>query len=415
MGRLGIILVFCLALAILCLRFFFFFHNQPEYHDGQNIIFETTLLSEPQRFNTQQRIYANLDAGKRVFITTSLYPQFHYADNLVIEGSLKERRFENNNLIWTMSYPKIEVVKNTKNLFLAVPSFIRKKAISLFEKALPPTSSGLLLGIVFGVKESLPADFSDSLRISGVFHVVAASGMNVTMVGGFLSSLFGWFFRRQLAILLSIGGICLYAVLAGFDPPIVRASIMGILVFTARILGRQTLSLYGLFLAAFAMLMWSPSLVSDIGFQLSFMATLGLLFIQPILEGGKNLKKLINNSILGEGAVTTISAQASTLPILLSNFGLYSLWSVAANSLVLWTIPGLMVIGGMGAIIGMIIPALGSLILYFSLPFLLYFEQVIMFFGKTSGVIDLQNIQWQFTIGYYCLLSAFIIFFSRKG
>lgn len=419
MGRLGIILIFCLALVILCLRFFFFFHNQPEYHDGQSIRFETTLLSEPQKAGNQQRISANLERGKRVFITTYLYPQFHYADTLLIEGSLKERVLDSGDSILTLSYPKIEFLENNPStplrVFLAIPSFIRQKAISIFEKTLPPTSSSLLLGIVFGVKESLPADFSESLRISGVFHVVAASGMNVTMVGGFLSSVFGWFFKRQLAIFLSICGICLYAVLAGLDPPIVRASIMGILVFTARILGRQTLSLYGLFLAAFTMLMWLPNLVSDIGFQLSFSATLGLLYIQPILEKGKHIKKFINNSILGEGLVTTVAAQAATLPILLSNFGTYSFWSVAANALVLWTIPGLMVVGGLGAIIGIILPSLGQLILYGSLPFLLYFEKVIMFFGKMSGVIDLQNIPWQLPIGYYCVLSAFIIFFSRKN
>lgn len=420
MDRTKIALVFSLLLLVLALRFFFFYQNQPQYIDGQQISFETILLSEPRVVSSQQRISANLEKGKRVIITTSLYPRFHYADVLRIEGDLNRKILDNGNTILTISYPEIEVVKNDNpstplKVFLAIASFIRQKAISLFEKALPPTSSGLLLGIVFGVKESLSKDFSDSLRISGVFHVVAASGMNVTIVGGFLSSIFGWFLKRQVAVLLSVMGICLYAVLAGLDPPIVRASIMGTLVFTARILGRQTLASYGLFLAAFTMLMWLPSLINDVGFQLSFSATLGILYIQPILEQKIKVKKLINKSILGEGVVTTVAAQASTLPILLSNFGIYSIWSIAANGFVIWTIPVLMVIGGLGAIIGMVNPSLGQLILYLSFPLLLYFEKVIMFFGGMNGVLNTQNFPWQFANGYYLLLWAIVLFLRRRG
>lgn len=419
MNRIKIALVFSLLLLILVFRFFFFYHNQPKYHDKQHLSFETTLLSEPQIIGNKQKIFTSLERGGRIFIITSLYPKFYYGDTLRISGTLKYKSLGNKSTIMTMWYPKIEIVEDDPStplrVFLAIPSFIRQKSISLFEKTLPPTSSALLLGIVFGVKESLPIHFSDSLRISGVFHVVAASGMNVTMAGGFLSSVFSWFLKRQIAILLSVVGICLYAVIAGLDPPIVRASIMGILVFTARILGRQSLSLYGLFLSGFAMLFSSPSLIFDVGFQLSFLATLGLLYIQPILEGGRNVKKLINNSILGEGVVTTVAAQVATLPILLSNFGMYSLWSIVANGLVLFSLPTLMVIGGLGAISGIILPLFGQLILYIALPFLLYFEKIIMFFGELVGVIEVKDLPWQFVVGYYSLLTGLILFFSRKN
>ena len=401
-------------LILLALRYFFFYQNQPKFSDGQHVSFKATLLKEPQVFSRYQRFSANINPTQEIFITVPVFSQVHYGDTVVITGTLKERVLSKNKTIMTMSYPKIELIKDNKNLLLAISSFIREKAVSLFEKTLPSTSASLLLGIVFGIKESMPQDFTDSLRISGVFHVVAASGMNVTFVGGFFSSLFAWFFKRQIAILLSVATIFLYSVLAGFDPPIVRASIMGTLVFTARILGRQTLATYGLFLAGFTMLVWLPNLIFDIGFQLSFLATLGLLYIQPILEGGKNLKRIIKNSILGEGMVTTVAAQAATLPILLSNFGLYSLWSIMANVLVLWTIPSLMVVGGVAALFGMILPELGQLILYASLPFLIYFEKVIMFFGKMGGVVSLNDLPWQFVVGYYCLLGALIVYFGRK-
>lgn len=424
MVRLAIASIFCFALVILALRYFFFYQNQPHYQDGQNVSLKTTLLSEPSVVGRQQRISANLTWGNKIFITTSLFPRFHYGDALHIYGVIRVFSYEasskkggvlkNEKTIMAMSYPKIEVVKNNKNLFLAISGFIRQKAISLFEKTLPPTSSSLLLGIVFGIKESMSKDFADNLRISGVFHVVAASGMNVTMVGGFLSSLFGFFLKRQIAILGSVIGITFYAVLAGLDPPIVRASIMGTLVFTGQLIGRQTLGAYGLFLSGFAMLFLSPELIFDIGFQLSFLATIGLLYIRPLLERSKKAKVILNRSIVGEGVVTTIAAQAGALPILVSNFGAYSLWSIVVNGLVLWTIPTLMVIGGVGAILGMIAQPLGSTFLYLSLPFLLYFQKVVSMFASFGGVVNFGVLPWQFSLSYYSFLISLVLWLKKK-
>jgi len=412
------IIIFVL-LILLALRFFLFYHNQPQYFDGQHVSFKATLLKEPQVFSRYQRLSANISPAQEVFITVPIFSQLHYGDTVGIIGTLKERVLSKNKTIMTMSYPKVEVVKddNPSTLLrvpLAISSFVRQKAISLFEKTLPSTSSSLLLGIVFGIKETMPEDFTESLRLSGVFHVVAASGMNVTMVGGFLSSLFGFFLKRQIAILASVIGIAFYAVLAGLDPPIVRASIMGSLVFTGQLIGRQTLGAYGLFLSGFAMLFFSPNLIFDIGFQLSFLATFGLLYIRPILEQGKNIKKFLNNSIVGEGIVTTIAAQAATLPILVANFGIYSLWSVIVNGLVLWTIPTLMVIGGVGAILGMIAEPLGSIFLYLSLPFLLYFQKIVSMFASFGGVVNFGVLPWQLSLSYYSFLISLILWLKKK-
>jgi len=415
MPKLKIALILGLLLLALALRFFFFYQNQPKINDGEHVRFQTTLLKEPQIFNRYQRFSANLNPTQEVFITTPLFSRLHYGDTVVITGILKERVLSKNEAIMTMSYPKIKVVKDSRNLFLAISSFIRQKATSLFEKTLPSTSASLLLGIVFGIKESLTADFTESLRLSGVFHVVAASGMNVTMVGGFLSSIFGFFLKRQIAILASVIGIAFYAVLAGLDPPIVRASIMGTLVFTGQLIGRQTLGAYGLFLSGFAMLFFSPNLIFDVGFQLSFLATTGLLYIRPLFERNETIKDIFSRSIVGEGLVATVAAQAATLPVLLSNFGTYSFWSIMANVLVLWTIPTLMVVGGVAALVGIIFTEAGQVILYLSFPFLLYFEKTIMFFGNIGGIVAARELLWQFTIGYYCLLAASILYFSRKN
>lgn len=379
-----------LLVILLGLRFYFFYQNQPQYVDGQNVQLETTLGSEPQIVGSQQIFYANLASSQRVRIITSLFPQFHYGDTVRISGSLNVKVLDDKKTFISMYFPKIEATKSP----LAVFSSIRQKLISLFSRTLPLPLSSLMVGIIFGIKEQMPKEFMDNLRISGVVHVIAASGMNVTLIGGFISNFFALFLKRQIALAISILGILFYAILGGLEPSIVRASIMGILVFSAQIMGRQTLALNGLFLAGFVMLFNSPDIATDIGFQLSFAATLGILYIKRL--------------------PATISAQLATLPILLANFGIYSIYSILVNGLILWTIPILMVIGGIGALFGLIFMPLGQLIIYFSYPLLIYFEKIVNTFGKIGGVITITSLSWQFIAGYYLILSSILIVLKRK-
>ena len=383
-------------LIILSFRFYFFYQNQTRYTDRQRVSFETAIFSEPQVFGSQQVFTANLASNQRIRITTSRFPEFHYGESMRVSGPIQLRLLNNKNMVLSLYFPKIEAVNpsNTLSTSLAVINNLRQKLISLFSKTLPAPYSSLLMGIIFGIKEQMPKDFSDNLRTSGVFHVIAASGMNVTLIGGFISTVLAFFLKRQIAIILSIAGIIFYAVLAGLEASIIRASIMGILVFSSQIMGRQTLAANGLFLAGFVMLFISPNLVSDIGFQLSFASTVGILYIKRL--------------------PTTVAAQIATLPILLANFGTYSIYSVLVNGLVLWTVPILMMVGGIGAILGLSLETLGQLLIYLCYPLLLYFESVVRIFGRMGGIITLQALSWQFIVGYYCLLGSGLIIFRKK-
>lgn len=420
-------------LAILAIRFFLFYTNKSTYHDGQNITLETTLLSEPKIKGRFQTISLNLDNGNTVFITVPRYPSFHYADVLKISGVLKVKTttfvinkkrglITNEKVVLTMSFPKVEVAKSKRNFplapiksGLAITSFIRQKLVLFFEKSLDPTSSSLLLGIVFGIKEKIPSKFMENLREVGIMHVVAASGMNVSMFGAFISSLFGFFLKRKIALVLTVFAIVFYAFLAGLEASIVRASIMGILVFSAQIMGRQTLSFYILFFTAFLMLFVSPILIFDIGFQLSFVATFGLLSLKPLIDNMRSVKFITKKVIAGDDLLTTTVAQVSTLPIILSNFGSVSLWSIVVNGLLLWTIPFLMILGGLGVIFGLIIEPVGKLFLYLALPFLLYFEKAVTIFAGFGGIVNVDRFPWQLAVGYYLVLTGVIIYsYSRK-
>jgi competence protein ComEC len=397
------IFVFVSILSILlCIRLYLFFTTQKEYKDGENISFVTNILSEPKVYKSYQNFSISSPNGQVIYIKTEVYPIFHYQDRVMVSGNPKYRLLNEKSRILTIDYPQISFVKNNNNVFLAVVQFIRQKIILLFQSSFPKDFSALMLGIVFGIRTNFSSEFLENLRRVGVMHVIAASGMNVTMVGGFIFYLFGIFLRRQLAIFVGIFAILFYAFLAGFEPSIIRASIMGIIAFSAQVLGRQKDSFYALVLTGFIMLFISPILLLDIGFQLSFLATLGILFIPKIL---KRLKKP-----LFEDFLTTFSAQIATLPILLSAFGTYSIISILVNSLILWTIPFLMIIGAMGVIASFIFVPLGKIILLLSYPLLYYFAWCVNIFSQIKLDLTVDNIPYQFFISYYLFLASVIVY-----
>ncbi len=413
-----------LLLSMLLIRLYFFYQTTSKYYNGQAITFETILLTEPEVSGKYQKLSVFIDNREKIFITLPSFPLYYYGDTLRISGLIKKVSLDkpsnqNSQLltkektVLTMFFPKVGAIKNRQVFLLALTSFIRQKITNLYRKILPPTSASLLIGIVFGIKEKMDASFYQSLKNAGVLHVIAASGMNVSMVASFLSSIFVFFLKRQFALVLTIAGILFYALLSGFEPSIVRASLMGILVFGGQILGRQTLAVYCLGLAGYTMLFFSPSLLFDIGFQLSFAATLGLLYLRPLFA---NLEKtnLLKKSVIGEDLATTVCAQIATLPILLANFGTYSLFSVVANGLVLWMIPFLMVAGSLAALFGFIFEFAAQVLLYISLPFLLLFQSIVTFFGSLPSIVNI-TIPFELALAYYFFLASFVTYQNKKN
>lgn len=407
-----IFLILASSSFLLILRLALHFVNFKPYPQGKTITFETQLQNQPKISNRGQQVSLTMPNSQRVTARLVLNPLLSYGDKIKIEGRLNYFEGENSNKIAFMNYPKFAITEkgNQQNLILKA----RESIIGFFNSNLNPKYSSLMLGIVFGIKQEMPQGFYDSLQKTGMLHVIAASGMNITMVGGFFLGLFGLFLRRQLALLLTILGILFYALMAGLEPSIVRATVMGILVFSAQLTGRQTSSFLGLFIAGFIMLFKNPSLLFDLGFQLSFMATLGLIYFRPLFFLNQKLKRLIEKSIIGEDLATTISAQVFTLPILLVNFGSYSLTSVLVNAIVLWTVPVIMILGGLSAVLALIVEPLGTLILYLSIPFLLYFEKVVEIFSKWGGQFEIKSLPILVICGYYLILVSTTLFLKQK-
>lgn len=217
---------------------------------------------------------------------------------------------------------------------------------------LPPDRASLLGGLLFGDTSRLPEEIARDFRRSGVFHILAVSGSNVAFVaGGF------WFAARPLLSLAGRRGaraervlrpatalvLAAYAVMAGLGPSVSRATLMAEAGLAYLWLGRRRDVTGPLCLAALLMLSRRPLLILDVGFQLSFAATLGLLFVYPPLRD-----KVKGMGPLFDAALVSVAAQSAVVPILAWHFGEVSLAGLLANAVVV-PLSGLAVTTGLAA------------------------------------------------------------------
>lgn len=353
---------------------------------------EGTITDQPKQRG--QSVYFDFQG---YIIRTSIYPKISYGDIIRVEGFADAEGF--------VSFPTIKKIDESRSLLSGLSDF-RGRIEERINKFLPEPQASLMSGILLGFEGGLSKDFEEALRNTGTIHVVVVSGYNISVVGGFFLVLAG-FIKRKYAIALSVTAIVFYTLLTGAQAPTVRAAIMGGLAFSATLLGRQNLPFYTLLLAAFIMLLINPSTFSDIGFQLSFLATAGIILFRDALFDF--LKRI--PSPLGEDLTTTISAQALVIPIIFFHFGQVSLISPIVNALVLWTIPLSTVLGFAIVFFSFIFEPIGQLIAWVAWVPLSIFVWVVEGFSKLPLIsVKLGEGSLMLLIGYYILLT--IIIFS---
>ena len=222
-------------------------------------------------------------------------------------------------------------------------------------------------------------------------------GTHVVILGSILMSLLlALGLWRGQAFYIAIIFICFYIILTGLPASGVRAGIMGGLYLLAQKLGRQSMGSRVIASACAIMLLINPLLLFyDVGFQLSFLAVMGLIYIEPFL------KKVMKISIIS----TTFAAQIFTLPIMVYNFGNISLVSPITNFLILPIVSGLMIFGFLSSILGVVSQFLGWIV---SIPcwFLLtYFIKIIDFFSQPWALKTIENVHWIWLVISYLVLS----------
>lgn len=344
---------------MILLVFFRFVSTRPVYRNGEMIRITSRILQEPVRYSFSQIISV---AG--LTVSLPLFPEITYGDTVVVEGYVSNKELKNTKL------QKLQTEKSSLYVF-------RKKIIEFYQKSLPEPSASLVSGMVLGSKASIPEKFWENLKTTGTAHVVVASGMNVSIVAGFLLGLFVLFLPRRRAIPFVLAGIGLYCALSGLNAPIIRAAIMGSVVLLAQEAGRVASAWRALALSALVMLTVKPLWLTDLGFILSFVATASILLFEKRIRE----KLLFLPKIIKEGLSTSLAAQIGVGPILFVTFGRFNILSPVINALILWTVPLITILGAVGGIIGLVLPPVGRIILYLLYPFTFYFVKVVEIFG----------------------------------
>lgn len=269
---------------------------------------------------------------------------------------------------------------------------------------LPSPQAQLLSGILLGNKKDLPGQFKLALRDTSTLHIVVVSGQNLSLAAGLFLNLAG-LIRRRTAIILSFLMIIFYTILTGAQVPVLRASFMVSFAFLAQILGREKDSPWILGLTASLMLLINPKWILDLSFQLSFLATFGVIVVAPVF-----LKYLKNLPFLGQDLGVTLGAQAMVTPVIASNFHQFSLVSVFANMLVLWTVAPIMILGSLMILVDLVWQGGAQILAFFTNAFLAYFIYIIQFFAHLPNAwVYVGEFNWLVWVGYYLVLAGFML------
>ena len=320
---------------------------------GEEVVLLGLVVKEPIVRAASLQLYLQVDEDL-ILVSTDRYALVSYGDLVQVEGELRLPETFTTELGRTFDYPGYlqskgvgyqiafaEVETKTSghgNVLLATLFSFKKDLMTHIESALPEPAAGLGEGLLLGVKQALGEELESAFRQTGIIHIVVLSGYNVMLVVAFVLYALSFLLPLRPRICVGIVAIVLFALMVGLSATVVRASIMAALLLCAQLLGRTYLVLRGLLLAGVVMVMVNPLLlVYDIGFQLSFMATLGLIAVAPILERLLATPRWF--SPISTFFYATVATQIAVLPLLLYHIGEVSLISVVVNMLVLPMVP----------------------------------------------------------------------------
>jgi competence protein ComEC len=393
---------------------------------GENITLEGVVSQEPSLKEKSIKLVIKNEQGK-VLITASRYPEYQYGDKLKITGKLKtpaedvegfnyKEYLSKDGIYSEMSWPKIDfLAKDQGNLVYKYLFAFKNKLEDGVNKVMSPPQSGLLEALFFGDEENISQAWKDKFNLTGTRHITAVSGMNITIISALILNflLLIGFWRKQ-AFYLAVILIILYILMIGAPASALRAGIMGLIFLSAQHFGRTSAASRATVMASTFMLAENPLLLRlDVGFQLSFLAIVGLIYLQPIFS--ELFKKIPNTLQLRYALAATISAQIFTLPILIYNFGRMPLTSALTNILIVPTLSFITIFGFIFSFAAIIFYPLGLVLSWPVWLLLTYVIKVIDFFSKISfATIEVKNVSWLWFIPFYLILALVIWRFAEK-
>ena len=234
------------------------------------------------------------------------------------------------------------------------PVAVKRWAVATIAERLPETSGALLAGLLLGERTSMPPASDEAFRRAGVYHILAVSGFNVALLAGavFVGLALGGVPRRAAAM-VAAAVLVGFALVVGAQPSVLRATVMGLLLLIALPLDRRSHLPNALALAAIGLLLWRPGDLWEPGFQLSFAATAGIVYLAPWITGALEARGWPRG--LAAAVAVSLGAQAAVTPLMAAHFNQLSLVGVVANLAVV-PLAAVATTLGMGVLLAALLP-----------------------------------------------------------
>ncbi len=399
--------------------------------EGEKMELEARVVQEPDVRETTTHLYVvPLDTSvgeERILVTADRFlienEGIGYGDSIRVEGTLKKpqafmtdtgRAFDYAGFLrakgvwYTISYAEVTLITHEETrmgtLFQGKHAFL-----TALERALPEPASGLGEGMLLGVKRALGEHLDTVFREVGIIHIVVLSGYNIMVVVVILTYFLAFVFSPRMNMVVGSVTIVLFALLVGLSATVMRASLMAILLLIARGTGKTYAVLRALMFSGMVMLVWNPYLLmNDPGFQLSFLATLGLILFSPHIE--KHLVFIPEKYGMRSLLTATLSTQVVVLPLLLYHTGMVSLIGVITNMLVLPMVPTAMILTFVTGVCGLLSDTLGIAVgysAYLSLQYVIVVAEIcarVPFATVTIATFP----SWGLVVAYAGIVWAFV-------
>jgi competence protein ComEC len=355
------------------------------------------------------------EVSGRLQVRVARFPAYSYGDKLKVVGELErpwsqEEGFESRHyyrdrlgrqgIFSAMDYPRVELVASGwGSPILRGLSSLRHGLSQALARALPEPQGSLAQGILLGLRGNIPSTLRTSFTRTGTAHLLAISGLHIAIVAALFLTFGIWAFGRQrsIYILMPLLALWLYIILSGMRPPAIRAGIMGSIFLAAEYLGRQRSASTALVFAAAVMVGFHPHVLWDVGFQLSFLAMAGLIFLAPFFRN------------LGMALAFSLGAVLATWPLIAHNFGIVSSVSFPATLLALPALPGIILTSALVAFLGLASTSIAQVAGWLAWPFLTYLMGVVKVFASLPGAyLDEVSFGAPLVWGYYLGLGALV-------
>jgi len=371
-------------------------HETYESLIDSEVVLQGVVAREPDVREKVTHLYVQVD-DELLLVKTDRYAAVSYGDLVAITGELSKpesfatdlgRTFKYPQYLhargvsYTVSFADVSVLASgQRNIFITKILETKQLFMRSIEAVIPEPQVGLAEGLLLGVKQALGDELEAVFRKTGIIHIVVLSGYNVMLVVIFITYVLSYVLPYRARVPFGILAIICFAVLVGLSATVVRASIMASLILFARATGRTYAVMRALCFAGVIMILINPYLlVYDVGFQLSFLATLGLIFLAPYIE--HTLQQVPNFLQAREFLTATVATQIFVMPILLYSIGEFSVVSVVVNVLVLPMVPIAMLLTFITGMVGLVSLNLALLLGFVTTVSLSYILTVAEFFAQ---------------------------------